>query len=183
MERDSREWKKRRRKQYNRQKRPLFIGICRLPPCACVLVWSDGSCGEPMFFNLRVLRSGVCERVYVCVKRQVWLWPRLESLLIFLCVRVILRQERHRLLHMKCYSYKAAVAWLSPHCSTRQPAGETQQNKSQREITDCLFLSGITSPPREAPRRRERTTVAYGFSVFPTVNVGANVSSDSQSGK
>lgn len=109
----------------------------RLSLCACVLVRSASSCGEPMFFNLLVSHSSVC----VCVYRQdVRLCPRLESLLIFLCVWVILWQERHRLLHMKCYSYKAAVAWLSPRCSARQPAGETQQSKSQREITDCALF-------------------------------------------
>lgn len=57
--------------------------------------------------------------------------------------------ESHRLLHMKCYSYKAALAWLSPCHSTQQPIGETQQNKSQwkyvLQISHGMF--SLTSPP------------------------------------
>lgn len=38
----------------------IYRNRCRFPPCACVLVRSDGSCGEPVFFNLLVSRSCVC---------------------------------------------------------------------------------------------------------------------------
>lgn len=75
------------------------------------------------------------------------------------CVCVILWQESHRLLHMKCYSYKAALAWLSPcHSTTAYWRNTTEQisvkiavcRSHKEDSFSPLFISDFTSPPREA---------------------------------
>lgn len=81
----------------------------RLFLSASVWVLAAGSCGEAMFFNLLVPQSRecvcACAHIGCVIVAMVGVPPHLS-----VCVFVILRQESHRLLHMKCYSYKAAVA-------------------------------------------------------------------------
>lgn len=118
---------------------------CLLLLYACALVWSSSSCCEATC-------SLICFRIFSCVCVWVGLcgdraeahedslcgdcghgWGHSSSVCVCVLVSfffLFLQRERHRLLHMKCYSYKAALAWLSPRNSTQHPIGETQQNKS-----------------------------------------------------
>ena len=116
------------------QQRHVFIGTATDLSFVSVWFFQQVPVVNPHLICLSHNPVCVCARVRLIVA-LVGVCPH------SVCVCVILRQERHRLLHMKCYSYKAAVAWLSPRCSARQAAGETQQNKSQQEITDFIFFS------------------------------------------
>lgn len=88
----------------------------------------------------------------------------------------VCEKERHRLLHMKCYSYKAGLAWLSPDYSTQQPIGETQQNKSQRKYPSVNFTREsltsfliLTPPPPTHDSSSEVTMKVhhiYSSSIF-----------------
>lgn len=138
MERDSHEQQKKRKTIYAKTEETFIYGNCqRLFLYARILVLSAGSCGKPMFFNLLVSQSRVC--VCVCTARMCACghgWIPSSSFCVRMCNFATRKTQiiAHEMLFIQ-----TSCSVTIPPLQRSAAAGETQQNKSQQEITDFFF--------------------------------------------